>query len=553
MRVVCFGPPGTGKTTWARDIVEEYQKQGTPTDQIAYMAFTKAASLEAAHRCGIGEEESRELWFRTIHSACYRLLGDRSDRPKLIKPAQFKKFAQEYGLDVSDQADRMDEESMENLYIGAVSGERNDDRYMKIYNLSRLCCRTVADLAEAKKTQHPRTANLTSVNPIAYRKFVEIYEEFKSKEGVIDFIDMLSRVLEGDCLPAPEFQVAVVDEAQDLGPLTWSVCERILFPATDLFLVGDDDQALYQFAGATADDFLRYRDGAKVHQLKQTHRFGKAIVDLSQQVVHRLSHRQEKQVIPLAGVDHRIDIEYEFDVEAFAKLADGEPRKSGAILHRHVAGCRAIGKRLIQAGIPFINERGVNPLGQTTERDGYMAWRGLCNTGTINQQALVSLLEVVPSRKLVGDEETVTLVHHGAKKKTRDATLGSEEERVYQASDLTGVFSPIFLTAVAQKDPVWLDVRYREYYDALIEKNYDLVKDRPSIRVSTIHGYKGREAETVALFSEMYPKLCTQEDEHRVAYVGLTRTRKNLVICHEQVVEDWTRLYPYPEEVKEMR
>ena len=70
---IFLGPPGTGKTETSIRIVEKYLEKGVPPDRIAYLAFTRRASLEAKHRAmeRFNLSASELPYFRTLHSLAY--------------------------------------------------------------------------------------------------------------------------------------------------------------------------------------------------------------------------------------------------------------------------------------------------------------------------------------------------------------------------------------------------------------------------------------------------------------------------------------------------
>ncbi|MGH7410271.1 MAG: UvrD-helicase domain-containing protein [Candidatus Methylomirabilis sp.] len=541
-RYLCIGPPGTGKTFFGQGLVAEFINQGTPPDQIAYVAFTKAAAYEAAKRCGIWPEESRDLWFRTLHSACYKLAGD--PRPNVMTSKLVKQFSERIGLEMT-LGETPGEESLEELYWRVLRKspnlQRDGDQYLRAYDLSRLCCRSASDLEQARAQQHFATLRTDqSLDPGTYRAFVEAYEEFKSKDGVVDYIDMLTRVLEGRCEPVPKWKLAVIDECQDLAPLMHAVVDRLWGDAEWLFRIGDDMQAIYTFMMSSAADFLQYRKGSKLIILQQTYRFGKEIVDLAARIADRVEDKIPRTVLPKDGVTNEIRVDYEFNPEMVAAASAG---RRCLVLHRHIAGCRSLGERLTQAGIPFWNERGVNPLARTNEKNTWAAFKRMHTYGHLTQDELLALLSNVPSRTTV-ESEAVQLVRHGAKKKIRESFW--DESKLYQHEQLKEIFTDTFLESVRQNDPRWLQVQYREYYDALEQRGFDLARGEPSIVVTTVHGAKGREADPVVLFSETFPKAFADAGEHRVPYVGVTRTKRDLWIMREPIVGDWTKEYPYP-------
>ena len=74
-----FGPPGSGKTTYLLNLVEQELSSGTPANQIGYFAFTRKAATEAKDRAMLKfptlNAQTDFPWFRTLHSLAFRALN----------------------------------------------------------------------------------------------------------------------------------------------------------------------------------------------------------------------------------------------------------------------------------------------------------------------------------------------------------------------------------------------------------------------------------------------------------------------------------------------
>ena len=182
--------------------------------------------------------------------------------------------------------------------------------------------------------------------------FVKKYEKFKKAEGVVDFTDMLSFAMVS-MPPMDDIRYVILDEAQDLCPLHHGIVDRLFPNAEEIWWLGDDDQAIFRFSGASAKLFLsRVKKASTRIQLRQTYRFGQEIVDFSNRIIRRVPERYPKEITGVSG-------------------ADGCPNQTGSfkpsaeealVLHRHVKGCQAIAQMYIAEGVPFTNERGISPL-----------------------------------------------------------------------------------------------------------------------------------------------------------------------------------------------
>ena len=73
---------------------------------------------------------------------------------------------------------------------------------------------------------------------------------------MFDYTDILERFVEKKAAFCPSFKISYVDEAQDLSPLQWEMIYLINEHSSKMYLAGDDDQAVYRWAGASVETFL---------------------------------------------------------------------------------------------------------------------------------------------------------------------------------------------------------------------------------------------------------------------------------------------------------
>jgi len=536
---ILYGPPGTGKTTFGTRLTQEWLGVGVRPDELAYLAFTKAAAKTAVHRIydQVGDLDLDFPYFRTIHSLSFQ--GLKRERPdsKVIAPSDMKKFSKESGLDGSFAVSEF--EDLADVYRRLEDRGRTVwDQAKSAYDLSRITSSTPAELDRCRTAMSPFAAQSVGfLEGNAYQAFVRKYEDWKAKEGLIDFTDMLEYALRS-MVPLDRCRKVIVDEAQDLCPLHHAIVDRVFRNAEEVVFVGDDDQSIFTFSGASAELFLKRAATASLKVvLRQTHRYGQQIVDFSQKIIRHVKTRQEKEVIGVSERGATISMAGRFE-PMHGKIL---------VLHRHVQGCQAAAEAYVEAGIPFRNERGHDPLGSTKRIQG---WRAidLLSRGDRAPIMIADVLigDLMPS--VMKDEDRTRLVVHGSKK--RVALCSGDMVSVSLQDLLTmNVLTPAGAKMIAERRyDVFNHSKDLAYYGRLSKNGYGL-DARDLATITTIHGSKGREADEVVLFSEMGRKCWKDPDtEHRLAYVGATRTRSNLTICCDDLV-DWAESdYEYPME-----
>ena len=78
--------------------------------------------------------------------------------------------------------------------------------------------------------------------------------KYKEKRKIIDYTDMLVKCLEKKTFP--KLRILFVDEAQDLSSLQWDMVRQMWKDTDKTYIAGDDDQAIFKWAGADVDHFI---------------------------------------------------------------------------------------------------------------------------------------------------------------------------------------------------------------------------------------------------------------------------------------------------------
>ena len=488
---IILGPPGTGKTHNLLELVEEELARGTPPDRIAFVAFTKRAANEARNRAmkKFKLEEQHLPYFRTLHSFAFHQLG--MTKSEVMSRDNYKEFAQAFGMDLGSITD------------GTNSGGviTTDNILINEVNLARMKC---MDLEH-----HYNTSNLQDISWHALLRAQRSLEEFKKKKELLDFTDMIEMYLDSGMVP--KLDIVFVDEAQDLCKLQWRMVNKISQNAKKIYVSGDDDQAIYNWAGADVKHFIELPGETEV--LKQSHRCSNAIQNLSNRIINRVRFRR-------------------------AKSWEGTGTDGLVVFHNYPEGVnlREPGSWLVLARTNYMLDE--------IERD--IRLQGMLYKRNNKLPVSTKLLNAVDAWKKLNREEIVPLVdiksiysymssQIGIERGYKNLKMADKEE--YEIEEL--VMHHGLLMAGRPWDVAFDKVgnRDKEYLRA-IEIRGNVSKD-PQVHLSTIHGAKGGEADNVMLLTDLSRKANeamekNSDDECRVFYVGATRARNQLHIVQPQ-------------------
>ena len=112
-------------------------------------------------------------------------------------------------------------------------------------------------------------------------------KEFKDARNKYDFTDMLVSFAESADKYCPRFDLTFLDEAQDLSPLQWDIAHALDKKSDKMYVAGDDDQAIYRWAGADVDQFINLEGGSET--LSQAFRIPKKVHIIADKISRRMS------------------------------------------------------------------------------------------------------------------------------------------------------------------------------------------------------------------------------------------------------------------------
>jgi DNA helicase-2/ATP-dependent DNA helicase PcrA len=322
-----LGGPGCGKTTRLLSIVAEEMGRGVPPDRIAFVAFTRAAAHEARRRAAeqFSLDPERDLpWFRTIHSLVYAQLGLTKD--ELLGKRDWDEFSTLMGY----QPGYSQTEDDLPTHIPGSEG----DYFAK---MMRLIDYSVTTMEPLEHVWHDLN------EPVRWHDLKQCdaaFTQFKQDIAKVDFTDMLRQYALGEGQPLP-VDVAIVDEAQDLTTVQWKVVRYAFRTAQRWYIGGDDDQAIYTWAGANVKEFLHLKADT-VEVLPISYRLPQKIHSFAQRQIQSISDRYAKR---FRSVSMEGDIEWHNTV-AIPELNGGSwffLARNNYLIRRLIASAREQG------------------------------------------------------------------------------------------------------------------------------------------------------------------------------------------------------------------
>lgn len=361
---------------------------------------------------------------------------------------------------------------------GTEAEDGEGDAYLACIHLARAQLRRVDEVYD--RFGRPGTYE-------RFKAFSASYISWKEAYGLVDFSDMIERAMKTNW--HLWFDTLIVDEAQDLSPVQWKFIDKMSPQLTKIIIAGDDDQAIFEWSGADPHGMASFDDrfNATRNVLSQSHRVPKAQFRLADSVIKRVSKRVPKEYRPTPEAGK---------VQRGGGIWDLAFREGEYVLCRDKFKMFEMEQAAIQQGINYRMD-GARGLRQRPFGVAMGIWNKL-----FVEEKDISKAEL---------DKMMTALDDKGKRLLMERNFAALKKRGWAVS-------------------IPMPTKALEYF-----AHTRVSDDKPPVVFSTIHGAKGKEADNVTIYTSASQRVLdayehNPDAEHRLYYVGVTRSRKQLSI-----------------------
>jgi len=390
---IIIGPPGTGKTTKLLSLVEREISSGIDSKEIGYFAFTTRAANEAKERAyTLFDFNADDLpYFRTLHSLAFHQLG--MSRSQVFNEAQRKDFGDLMGLEVTGKS---------SFEEGSFAFSKKGDQILGMIEVARV---------KGVSVRQQWGQADSDIGWFEIERVERGLTEFKKARNLYDFTDMLSLFLSEQAMPL--LKTIFIDEAQDLSFLQWQIVFSLEKLCENMYVAGDDDQAIFKWAGAEVDNFLSL--SGEIDVLQQSYRVPQHAHYLAGTLIKRVSKRREKHWNPRPDSG---TLSWHSDIEHI-DMSEGEwliLARNNYLLNQAEQQCRLEGFFYQRA-----NYKGIND----TLLAAILNWEQLRKGGTVTAAQVKQIYKHMTPNKGVAKE-------HKYPEYIQDSDRADEDKALYQ-------------------------------------------------------------------------------------------------------------------------
>lgn len=343
---------GSGKTTVLVNRVQHIIESGLAQPwQVLAITFTNKAAGELRERLisAVGES-ANDIWAYTFHSCCSRILRRFGDRLG---------YTNHFTIYDTDDSKRVMKQCQKQLGI--------EDKFINHKSILNEISRAKDSLID------PDEYKATSSNDFRKGKIAQCYELYQKellKSDAMDFDDMIFNTVkllkENDDvreLYQSQFKYVMVDEYQDTNHAQYVLTSLFADMYKNICVVGDDDQSIYRFRGATIENILSFENhykGARVIRLEENYRSTQNILDGANAVIANNKNRKGKTLFTRSGAGDKIILNTAMNEsdestyiadEILKNVKNGRKLSDHAILYRMNAQSRNLEIMLTKMGI----------------------------------------------------------------------------------------------------------------------------------------------------------------------------------------------------------
>lgn len=350
--ILILAGAGSGKTrVLTHRIAYLLESGGVRPDHILAVTFTNKATREMKNRLeSLLGDDVRRLWVGTFHSICLRVLR---------RGAQHLGYTRDFVV--------YDSQDVRSLMKQIIRDSNIDEKRYPAAFFERIIDRAKnAGISAEEFDPDPSYAGTISS---------EVYLRYQQRllaANAMDFGDLLSNCrklfLEEKNVLAEyqrQFEYVLVDEFQDTNQVQYEIVRALAAPQNNLFVVGDDDQSIYAFRGATIENILNFEKDypqASVIKLEQNYRSTHPILEASNAIIAKNRGRKGKTLWTAKEAGHPLEAnvlqseveEARYIADQIMRIARTQHRLTDiAIFYRTNAQSRAIEEALVQSEIPY--------------------------------------------------------------------------------------------------------------------------------------------------------------------------------------------------------
>ncbi len=566
--------PGSGKTTVivarVRYLIEERK---IPPQRILVITFTRAAADEMKQRF-LAQSAQTGVQFGTFHSIFFRILRQSYGYTLDDVLSETQKHQILRQILAQQQIQAQDEEEYIRQFVSQLSLMQNELESTISFQPEGLPKDEFVAMVQAYEAAKAQMQKIDFDDMLT-----QCYALLSQNEKVRQYWQN-------------RFSYILVDEFQDINQAQYACLQILAAPNQNLFVVGDDDQSIYGFRGARPDfmlDFPKDFPNTKTVILDVNFRSTGRIIRLAERAIAGNTSRYQKNIQGNRDIGAKVHVftaedstdEAELIASKIAALLEsGMPGEEIAILYRTNVQGGAFARALYRRGIAYhLREGGMDVythwiakdleaylfLAENEESDS--AFLRICNKPKryISKEALAQAetmpysllrsLEVLPTLQRWQAERLSNLrqdlaqirrrAPHEALRYVRNVVGYDEylaEYAAYRKASLPNMMeiaNEITETAKGTKDSAELHQRLQEMSAQMqTQQNGQKKKESHAVTLSTFHGAKGLEFSAVFLPSLVEGVLPHErsrtgsalEEERRLFYVGLTRTKDSLFL-----------------------